>query len=88
MTTQQAILAVMEEVLGLDQAEMLDNLDLDLFESGLVDSLAIVTLITEVEKIINSKIVIKNIDPKDFLTVNSLTDAIDKQRVNTGPAEW
>jgi D-alanine--poly(phosphoribitol) ligase subunit 2 len=87
MTTQQAILAVMEEVLGLDQAEMLDNLDLDLFESGLVDSLAMVTQITEVEKIINNKIVIKNIDPKDFLTVNSLTDAIDKQRVNTGPAE-
>lgn len=70
----------MEEVLGLDETELYENMDLNLFECGLVDSLAIVSLITEVEKDIGCKIVIKNIHPKDLLTINRLIAAIDKQR--------
>ena len=79
MTTQQAILTVMDNILGLAQNEMLENLDLDLFESGLVDSLAMATLITQVKENIRRKIEIKKISPESFLTINSLTDAIDLQ---------
>ncbi len=80
MTAQQAILLAMEDILGLDKGEMQENLDLNLFESGLVDSLAMVTLITTVEESIGYKIAIKEIDPESFLTINLLSEAIDKQK--------
>lgn len=79
MTVQKAILVAMEDILGLEQDELIENLDLDLFENGLVDSLAIVTLINEVEEHIGHKIAIKQISPDDFLTINKLTAAIEKQ---------
>lgn len=69
----------MQDVLGLDQSEMAENLDLDLFESGLVDSLAMVTLITDVERNIGSRIAIREMNPESFLTVSRLTEAIDRQ---------
>lgn len=80
MNTQQAILKAMESILGLNAQEMLENLDIDLFDSGLVDSLALVTLITQVETTIGKPIDIKQIEPENFLTVNRLTAAIDLQR--------
>lgn len=79
MTVQQSILSAMEDILGLDQDELMENLDLDLFENGLIDSLAIVSLISEVEENLNKKIAIKQIAPDDFLTINKLTSAIEKQ---------
>lgn len=79
MTVQKAILTAMEDILGLEQDELIENLDLDLFENGLVDSLAIVSLINEVEEHIGRKIAIKQISPDDFLTINKLTAAIEKQ---------
>jgi D-alanine--poly(phosphoribitol) ligase subunit 2 len=79
MTTQKAILTAIDDILGLGHDEMMKNLDLDLFESGLVDSLAMVTLISQVEENIGRKIEIKKISPESFLTINSLTDAIDLQ---------
>ena len=79
MNVQQAILTAMEDILGLEQQEMLENLDLDLIENGLVDSLGIVSLITEVEGHIHHKIAIKQIAPDSFRTVNLLAAAIEKQ---------
>lgn len=79
MTVQKAILTAMEDILGLEQEELLENLDLDLFENGLVDSLAVVTLINEIEGHLDCKIAIKQISPDDFLTINRLTAAIEKQ---------
>ena len=79
MTVQKAVLTAMEDVLGLKQAEMRENLDLDLFENSLLDSLGVVTLINEVEEHIGHKIAIKQIPPQDFLTINRLTAAIEKQ---------
>jgi D-alanine--poly(phosphoribitol) ligase subunit 2 len=79
MNTQQAILKAMEDILGLNAQEMRENLDIDLFDSGLVDSLALVSLITQVETSIGRKIDIKRIEPESFLTINRLSEAIDKQ---------
>lgn len=80
MSTQQAILNAMESILGLDAREMIENLDINLFDNGLVDSLALVTLITHVEKSIGRSLDIKQIEPENFLTINRLTAAIDLQR--------
>ncbi|MDI9472052.1 MAG: phosphopantetheine-binding protein [Bacillota bacterium] len=79
MTVQKAILTAMEEVLGLEEDDLIENLDLDLFESGLVDSLAIVSLISVIEGHIGGKIAIKQLSPEDFKTINKFTAAIQKQ---------
>ncbi len=79
MNAQQAILKAMEVVVGLEQEELMENLDLNLIESGLIDSLTIVSLISEVEKYVGKKIAIKQISPEDFITINKLTAAIAKQ---------
>ena len=66
MTVQKAILTAMEEVLGLEEDDLIENLDLDLFESGLVDSLAIVSLISVIEGHIGGKIAIKTTFSRRF----------------------
>lgn len=80
MATRNAILSAMQSILGLDEAELIENLDMDLFESGLVDSLAMVTLIGEVEGLIGRRIIIRDMSPEDFLSVNRLSAAIERQR--------
>ncbi len=79
METIPAILKAMEDVIGLDAEEMSGMLDENLIESGLVDSLSIITLLQTIEGSVGHKIDIKTMSPEDFATVNSLAAAIDKQ---------
>ena len=79
MSAQQAILNAMENILGLEADEMRENLDVNLFESGLVDSLALVSIITHVESSLGRKIDIKQINPESLLTVSLLSQAIEDQ---------
>ena len=79
MTVQQAILTAMEDILGLDQEEMRDQLDLDLFENDLVDSLGLVTLINEVSGHIGHPIDVRRMPPEDLATVRRMTAAIEAQ---------
>ena len=79
MTVLDAVLSAMEDVLGIEKDELVDNLDMDLFENGIVDSLAIVVLVNEIEKLLNKSISIKEISPSEFVTINKLTAAIKAQ---------
>lgn len=79
MSAQQAILNAMENILGLEAREMRENLDVNLFESGLLDSLALVSIITHVESSLGRKIDIKQINPESFLTVSLLSQAVEDQ---------
>ena len=79
MTVLDAVLSAMEDVLGIEKDELVDNLDMDLFENGIVDSLAIVVLVNEIEKLLKKNISIKEIAPSEFVTINKLTAAIKAQ---------
>ena len=77
MTVMSAILLAMEEILGLEELE--DQLDLNLWESNLVDSLGFVTLISRIEELIDKKVSIRDMKTTDFRCIRSLCDAISRQ---------
>lgn len=77
MNVQSAILDVMEDVFGIEKEDLKDNLDLDLFENQLVDSLGIVTVLNELGEMFNKDFDIAKMSPGDFRTVNTLTKAIE-----------
>lgn len=79
MDIQEKILDVMEEVFGIEKDELRDNLDLDLFENELVDSLGIVTMLSELGSSVGKKFEIAKMAPESFRTVRSLTEAIKAQ---------
>ncbi len=79
MNVQEILLSAMEDNLGLAKDEMTENLDLDLFENDLADSLGIVTLINEMESALGKKLDITQMRPEDFRTVNKLCAAIEAQ---------
>ena len=79
MTTVEAVLEVMDDVLGLDKAEMSEMLDANLFEEGLLDSLSVITLLQSLEDVVGHPIEIEKMAPEDLATVYRLAQAVDKQ---------
>lgn len=79
MDVKMMIVEAMETVIGAEKDELLENLDLNLLENDLLDSLSIVTLLSEIEKSIGKKIDIKKISPENFQTINRMTAAIEAQ---------
>jgi len=79
MNVQNALLDVMEEVFGLEKDELLEDIDLDLFENDLVDSLGIVTMMGELEEVLHAKLDISKMSPEDFRSVRTMTAAVEAQ---------
>ena len=79
METVPAILKAIEDVVGVDAEEMKGMLDENLAESGLIDSLSVISIIQSIEASIGHGIDIKSMAPSDFATVNTLAAAIEKQ---------
>lgn len=77
MTVLEATLQAMEEILGLEDME--NELDLNLWESNLVDSLGIVTLISRIEELLNVTVRIKDMKTDDFTSIGTITAAISTQ---------
>ena len=77
MKVQEAILDVMEEVFGIEKDDLKEDLDLDLFENDLIDSLGIVTMLSELGEMLNKDFDISMMSPDNFRTVNNLTEAIE-----------
>ena len=73
-----AVLEAIENVLGLPQDEMREQLDLDLFENELIDSLGCASLISEIEELLDKDVPIENFDLGDFKSINTLVDAVAK----------
>lgn len=77
MTVLEAALDAMKEILGLEELE--GQLDLNLWESNLVDSLGFVALISKIEELLEVKINIRDMQTADFRCIRSLVDAVKKQ---------
>lgn len=80
MTTVDAILEAMDEVLGLDQEELREMTDANLIEEDLIDSLSVVTVLRAVERRVGFPIDLSKMEPADFVTVNKMAAAIDRQK--------
>lgn len=65
------MLEIFIEVIGND--EIAEDLDLDLFEAGLLDSLAIIEVLLKIEEKLGIKLQPTDLERDDMSTVNKLT---------------
>lgn len=78
MDIKKIILEVSEEILGLEQEDMLNNMDMDLREAGLLDSVSTATLFTYVEERIHKKIDMKELRAEDVVSFNAMIAAVKR----------
>lgn len=70
MDLQEKVIEIFEEVLGTD--EIAEDLDLDMFENELLDSLAIIEVLLGIEEKLGLSLQPTNLERKDMATVNNL----------------
>lgn len=69
------VLNILEEVTGTD--EIREDLDLDLFEAGLLDSLGIIEVLLKLEEGFSIKLQPTDLERKDMATVNNLISFLE-----------
>jgi len=72
MNIEKAVFEVMEELLGLSEEDLAENMDIDLWEEGLLDSVGSAMMIANLENKLNVVIDLDEILPDDFSSVNSI----------------
>lgn len=77
MNIEQIVLDCMSKVTGLDVAELNEIKDENLYEMGMLDSLALVSFVTELEEKINKEVNLADAKPEDFTSLNSIIKYID-----------
>lgn len=81
MNYKELALEIMENVCETD--EFKDDLDADLFEVGLMDSLSIIGIVLEIENKLGIKLQITDIDKSDITTVNNFESFLKKRSENS-----
>ncbi|MBW6408705.1 D-alanine--poly(phosphoribitol) ligase subunit DltC [Clostridium weizhouense] len=71
------VLEIFIEVTGND--ELAEDLDLDLFEAGLLDSLAIIEVLLQIEEKLGIKLQPTDLEREDMSTVNKLTAFLENR---------
>ncbi|WP_195972233.1 D-alanine--poly(phosphoribitol) ligase subunit DltC [Clostridium thermobutyricum] len=72
---KETVIEIFEEVTGND--EIREDLDLNLFEAELLDSLAIIEVLLQIEEKLGLKLQPTDIDREDMATVNKLVDFLE-----------
>lgn len=71
----EKVLAIFEEVTGTD--EIREDLDLDLFEAGLLDSLGIIEVLLQIESVFGLKLQPTDLERTDMATTNNLVSFLE-----------
>ena len=79
MQIQQAILTAMEDVLGIPQSELRRRTDVDLVDTGLMDSLSVVAILDEICECIGRHICFESLSIEHFRNIHSLEAALRVQ---------
>lgn len=74
---KEKVLEIFIEVIGND--EIAEDLDLDLFEAGLLDSLAIIEVLLKIEEKLGMKLQPTDLERDDMSTVNKLTAFLENR---------
>ena len=69
MNFENLALEIMENVCETD--EVRENLDLDLFDTGFIDSLSVINIILEIENKLRIRLQPTDFEKKDISTVNN-----------------
>mgnify|MGYP002479293326 CR=1 FL=1 len=72
---ENKLMNILEEICGTDEVKK--DMDIDLFDSGLLDSLGVIELVLEIEKQFNVKIDPVEINRKDIQTPEKLTSYLE-----------
>ena len=72
------VLDILEEVTETD--EIREDLDLDLFEAGLLDSLGIIEVLLKIEERFNIKLQPTDLEKADMATVNNLVNFLNNEK--------
>lgn len=80
MDYKNLALEIMENVCETD--EVREDLDMNLFEAGLMDSLSIISLLLEIENKLGIKLQMTDIDRSDIETVNNFEAFLEKRSEN------
>lgn len=75
---QETVISIFEDVLGTD--EIRDDLDLNLFETELLDSLAIIEVLLEIEGRLGIELQPTDLERKDMSTVNNLVEFLETRK--------
>lgn len=75
---QETVISIFEDVLGYD--EIREDLDLNLFDAGLLDSLAIIEVLLEIEERLSITLQPTDLERSDMATVNNLTKFLEARK--------
>lgn len=75
---QETVIEIFEDVLGTD--EIREDLDLNLFETELLDSLAIIEVLLEIENRLGIELQPTDLERKDMSTVNNLAKFLETRK--------
>lgn len=78
MNITDAVFATLENITGIEKSDLEENMDLDLLESGVLDSLSTVTMLTQLSEALNKELPLTQFSISDFKTVASIVEAIEK----------
>lgn len=74
---KEKVLDMFEEVIGTD--EIREDLDLNLFDAGLLDSLGIIEMLLKIEEVFGLKLQPTDLERSDMATVNNLTAFLESK---------
>lgn len=74
---KEKVLEIFIEVIGND--EIAEDLDLNLFDAGLLDSLAIIEVLIQIEEKLGIKLQPTDLEREDMSTVNRLTEFLESR---------
>ncbi|WP_131067172.1 D-alanine--poly(phosphoribitol) ligase subunit DltC [Clostridioides difficile] len=75
---QETVIEIFEDVLGTD--EIREDLDLNLFETELLDSLAIIEVLLEIENRLGIELQPTDLERKDMSTVKNLVKFLETRK--------
>lgn len=75
---KEKVIEIFTDVTGSD--EIADDLDLNLFEAGLLDSLAIIEVLLQIEEKLGIKLQPTDLEREDMSTVNKLTAFLENRK--------
>ncbi len=76
---EEKILEILAEKCGVEPEDLSEDMDIDLFEEGLLDSFAMLGLIVDFEEQLGIKLEITEIDRKDINTPNKVIENLKKR---------
>ena len=76
---EEKILAILAEKCGVEPEDLKEDMDIDLFEEGLLDSFAMLGLLVDFDEQLGIKIEITELERSDINTPNKVIECLSKR---------